>query len=246
VYSVIQILFIVIAVVGLLAAIGTVLARNLIHAALYLIGFFFVTACTFVILEAEFLAAIQVLVYIGAVSILLMFGIMLTRNIQGDDTTTIPKGMLVPALAATLGLFFVLMFGINNHVGLRKPGPRQNPQTKERAPVEYSPGWVNVTKRPPARGKTVEEMGRMVGQEMTTRYMIGFEVAGLLLTAALVGAVALAHREAEDEVSARPVPGAIGRAATARAGSAGTPDVNGSAPGSGPEHSSTPPIASQA
>ena len=40
--------------------------------------------------EAEFLAAIQVLIYIGAVAILMMFGIMLTRNIRGDDTTTVP------------------------------------------------------------------------------------------------------------------------------------------------------------
>ncbi len=243
-YSVIQILFIVIAVVGLLAAIGTVLARNLIHAALYLIGFFFITACTFVILEAEFLAAIQVLVYIGAVSILLMFGIMLTRNIQGDDTTTIPKGMLVPALGATLGLFFVLMFGINNHVGLRKASPRQNPQAKEKATPDYSPGWANITRRPPPRGKSVDEMGRMVGQEMTTRYVIGFEVAGLLLTAALVGAVALAHREAEDEVSARPIPGAIGKAATSRGEPTVSPDVDVN--GSGPGRSPTPPVASQA
>ena len=70
-----------------LAALGTVLARNLVHAALFLVAFFFLVACQFVLLEAEFLAAMQVLVYIGAVAILLMFGIMLTRNIQGDETT---------------------------------------------------------------------------------------------------------------------------------------------------------------
>ena len=52
-------------------------------------AFFFIVACQFVMLEAEFLAAIQVLVYIGAVAILLMFGIMLTRNVQGDDTTIV-------------------------------------------------------------------------------------------------------------------------------------------------------------
>ena len=81
----------VIAALGLLAALGTVLARNLVHAALFLVAFFFTIACQFVLLEAEFLAAIQVLVYIGAVAILLMFGIMLTRNIQGDDTTTLRR-----------------------------------------------------------------------------------------------------------------------------------------------------------
>ena len=89
---------------GCSAALGTVLARNLVHAALFLVAFFFIVACQFVLLEAEFLAAIQVLVYIGAVAILLMFGIMLTRNIQGDDTTTVRRrpGTL-PALVAGLG-----------------------------------------------------------------------------------------------------------------------------------------------
>src|SRR3954451_20384300 len=104
--------------VGLLAAVGTILARNLVHAALYLVAFFFVVACQFVLLEAEFLAAMQVLVYIGAVAILMMFGIMLTRNIQGDITTTPVSGWTLPALAAGLGLFLMLAFGINNHAGL--------------------------------------------------------------------------------------------------------------------------------
>ncbi len=85
----VQFLFLVIAALGLLAALGTVLARNLVHAALFLVAFFFTIACQFVLLEAEFLAALQVLVYIGAVAIILMFGIMLTRNIQGDDTTIV-------------------------------------------------------------------------------------------------------------------------------------------------------------
>ena len=92
----ISVLFLVISTLGLLAALGTVLARNLVHAALYLVAFFFIVACQFVLLEAEFLAAIQVLIYIGAVAILMMFGIMLTRNILGDDTTTVPVGWKVP------------------------------------------------------------------------------------------------------------------------------------------------------
>jgi NADH:ubiquinone oxidoreductase subunit 6 (subunit J) len=214
-----QLLFVVIAILGLFAALGTVLARNLIHAALFLVAFFFVTACVFVILEAEFLAAIQVLVYIGAVSILLMFGIMLTRNVQGDDTTTIPRGMILPTLAATLGLFFVLTFGINNHVGLVKLTKRDS-ATKAAEPLEHTPGWASITKRPPAKAEAVNDMGRVVGVEMTTRYMVAFEVAGLLLTAALVGAVALAHREAADEVAGHPVPGAVAKAATSRNGAA--------------------------
>ncbi|MCA1684475.1 MAG: NADH-quinone oxidoreductase subunit J [Planctomycetia bacterium] len=189
-----QSLFLTISVLGLLAALGTVLARNLVHAALYLVAFFFIVACQFVMLEAEFLAAIQVLVYIGAVAILLMFGIMLTRNVQGDDTTTVPRGWIVPALVATLGMFFVLAFGINNHVGLR--GHSAWSATVRRPPVGGEPRRGEV---PTARTLAVNAMGKTVGDEMLTRYAVPFEVAGLMLTAALVGAIALAHRDEEDE-----------------------------------------------
>lgn len=193
-YHVSQSLFLIISVLGLLAALGTVLARNLVHAALYLVAFFFVVACQFVMLEAEFLAAIQVLVYIGAVAILMMFGIMLTRNVQGDDTTSVPRGWVVPALAATLGMFFILTFGINNHVGLR--GRSAWTASVRRPAVGGAPRRGEVQS---PRTRAVNDMGRTVGDEMLTRYVLPFEVAGLMLTAALVGAVALAHRDAEDE-----------------------------------------------
>ena len=185
-----QTLFLVISALGLLAAVGTILARNLVHAALYLIAFFFIIACEFVLLEAEFLAAIQVLVYIGAVAILLMFGIMLTRNVQGDDTTTAVSGWTLPALMAGLSLFLVLGYGISTHKGLQE-----------------QPAWAELDTRPslPARGpernapvaprtESVNDMGRVVGREMLTRFVVPFEVAGLLLTAALVGAIAIAYR----------------------------------------------------
>src|SRR4051812_18984207 len=164
----------VIAALGLLAALGTVLARNLVHAALHLVAFFFIIACQFVLLEAEFLAAIQVLVYIGAVAILLMFGIMLTRNIQGDDTTSVPRGWIVPGLLAALGLFFVLAFGINDHVGLKGRGD-----------------WAALVRRPPASAPTragdpssartpaINDMGRVVGEQLVRRYAVPFEVAGV-------------------------------------------------------------------
>lgn len=198
----IQMLFLIVSALGLAAAVGTILARNLVRAALYLIAFFFIIACQFVLLEAEFLAAVQVLVYIGAVAILLMFGIMLTRNIQGDDTTTVAPGWTTPALVAGLGLFLVLGFGINNHVGLKH---RANWAATMRRPSIVTP----VGETPSPRAAAVNNMGQAVGNEMLTRFVVPFEVAGLLLTAALVGAIALAHREGDDE-PARP-----GRRATA-------------------------------
>ena len=193
-----QTLFIVIAAAGVLTALGTVLARNLVHAALFLVAFFFLVACQFVMLEAEFLAAVQVLVYIGAVSIIMMFGIMLTRNIQGDETTRVSRyGFLASALAVA-GLMAVLVLGIS----------------REDGPLGRTP-WRDVSERPSiaagsgpgeaGKALAVNNMGTFVGAELLTRYLVAFEVAGILLTAALVGAIALAVSEGtrDDDPSAR-------------------------------------------
>jgi NADH-quinone oxidoreductase subunit J len=210
-----QIVFLIIAGLGLLAAVGTVLARNLVHAALFLIAFFFTVACLFVMLEAEFLAALQVLVYIGAVAIILMFGIMLTRNVQGDDPTSAPSAWYVPGAIIGLGLFAVLGFGISFQGA--GPGGTRWSEMDERPTIVAAPG------RPaPPRAEAINHMAKFVGDELITRYVIAFEVAGLLLTAALVGAIALAHRE-------EPEPAARGEARKA----AGTADGQGS-PGAEP------------
>ncbi len=199
-----RILFGIIATLGLLMALGTVLARNLVHAALYLVAFFFLVACTFILLEAEFLAAMQVLVYIGAVAILLLFGIMLTRNIQGDETTAGHWGWKLPGALAGLGLFVLLAFGIGTHVGTNGSRPWSD--------VEKRPALVDAQGAANDRASAVNDMGRAVGIEMMTRYVVPFEVAGLLLTAALVGAIALAQADGPDD---KPRTGAI---ATVRTG----------------------------
>jgi NADH-quinone oxidoreductase subunit J len=192
-----QIVFLIIAGLGLLAALGTVLARNLVHAALFLIAFFFAVACLFVMLEAEFLAALQVLVYIGAVAIILMFGIMLTRNVQGDDPTSAPSAWYVPGAIIGLGLFAVLGFGISFQ-GAAGPGGTRWSEIDERPTIVAAPG-----KAAPPRAEAINHMAKVVGDELITRYVIAFEVAGLLLTAALVGAIALAHREEEEPAARR-------------------------------------------
>lgn len=191
---VMRILFLVIASLGLLMALGTVLARNLVHAALYLFAFFFVVACLFILLEAEFLAAMQVLVYIGAVAILILFGIMLTRNIQGDETTGgTPLGKSVAALVS-LGILAVLIVGVNDDQG----GPNRAAWTSRTIrPAATAPGDLN----PDVRGKSINDMTRLIGVELMTRFVVPFEIAGLLLTAALVGAIALA--QGHDEESPR-------------------------------------------
>lgn len=184
----IRILFGIIATLGVLTALGSVLARNLVHAALFLVAFFFLVACQFVLLEAEFLAAMQVLVYIGAVAILIMFGIMLTRNIQGDETTAGHWSWKIPAAVVGLAILAILVVGIRSEPG-----------------GQGEPAWTQTTSRraipPPA--EAINNMGKAVGDQMMTRYVIPFEVAGLLLTAALVGAIAVARHEGADAYPTR-------------------------------------------
>lgn len=176
--------FLQIAGLGVLAALGTVLARNLIHAALYLVAFFFLVACLFVLLEAEFLAAMQVLVYIGAVAILILFGIMLTRDIQGDETAGawFPK---LPAALVSIAVLALLIHGFHAERGVAHGDSSR-------------PSWSATTERPALGSEghipadAVNDMARGLGLEMMTRWIVPFEVAGLLLTAALIGAIALA------------------------------------------------------
>lgn len=216
----IQVLFVVIAALGLAAALGTILARNLVRAALYLVAFFFTIACQFVLLEAEFLAALQVLVYIGAVAIILMFGIMLTRNIQGDDPTNTPSAWQFPGLVAGLGVFLVLAFGITFQKGIG---------TNSWATTDVRPS-IDLGEASTPRAQAVNNMAKVVGDELMTRYVIAFEAAGLLLTVALVGAIAVAHR---DEAVPEPArgPTRVGHDAAVNAGATGpAPVVASSSP----------------
>mgnify|MGYP001020690759 CR=1 FL=1 len=184
-----QVLFLAIAGPGLVMALLTVLSRNLIHAALYLVAFFFVVACLFVMLEAEFLAAMQVLVYVGAVAILLLFGIMLTRNIQGDETTRTKAIVVVPAGAIALGLLAVLVLTIAREPGM--PGRAAWSSGARRPPSAAD----SPTALLPPRAPTINNMAKTIGDELMGRHVVAFELAGLLLTVAVVGAVAISIRE---------------------------------------------------
>ena len=189
-------LFLVLATLGVGSALGTVLARNLVHAALYLVAFFFLVACQFVLLEAEFLAAVQVLVYIGAVTILLMFGIMLTRDVKGDETTSATLGRRIPAALVSLGFLAVIVIGVRREGGMNgRAGwatARDRPAIGPSAELRATP-----------RARAINDMGRALGDDLMGRYALPFEVAGLLLTAALVGSIALAMPDREDEPAGR-------------------------------------------
>ena len=108
-------IFIAISIMTLIAAMGVVTARNLFHAALFLILCFFGVAGLFVTLEAEFLAAAQVLVYIGAISVLIIFAIMLSRGMMIGRAPMENEQWLLSAVVSVLlfGALVFILFQVN-------------------------------------------------------------------------------------------------------------------------------------
>jgi len=162
----IQFIFIVLAAFTLGAAFMVVTSRNLVHAALWLIVTLFGVACFFVILNAGFLAVAQVVIYIGAISILLIFAIMLTLRVAQDSGPQINSNWIWAALVSIL-LFGGLVWINSLWPGFRSPLP------------EMSPGADTL---------------RQLGQALVSpnAYAIPFEVASVLLLAALIGSIIVA------------------------------------------------------
>jgi NADH-quinone oxidoreductase subunit J len=152
---------------------GVVTTRNLIHGTLYLILSLFGVAGYFVLLSAPFLAAVQVLVYIGAIAILIVFAVMLTRSMTRLRDLYNEQWVLS-------GVVAVLLFGLLA-VGIVLPVWGQNgPQ----ANIQPDPVVAN----------TVDLGKALVDQN---GYVLPFEVASLLLTAAMIGAIVIARDEQE-------------------------------------------------
>ncbi|MFP5353409.1 MAG: NADH-quinone oxidoreductase subunit J [Actinomycetota bacterium] len=160
-----EIVFWVLAAAMVLSAIRVVTTRNVVHAALYLVVTLMSAAAMFIMLFAEFVAWVQVLVYVGAIIVLMLFGLMLTRAPigKGDfDNNQKPLAALV-ALA---------VFGVTSWIL-----------------VQAFDGEQILFAR--SEGTTA----RQVGEEIFSKYVLPFEVVSMLLLAALVGAVLIARRD---------------------------------------------------
>ncbi len=159
------------AVIVLAGAIGVVVARNPVHSALFLVMTLFGVAVLFVAQNAHFLAAVQVIVYAGAIVVLFLFVIMLLGVDQEENLAVEPLRGQRP-LAVLLGLIslaelFLLSQGTKWVTGAQSvAGPTSGP------------------------GSNVEKLAR----SLFTRYLLAFELTSVLLVIAVVGAVVLARR----------------------------------------------------
>lgn len=107
--SVMQVIFLVVAVAAVGSAVGVVTSRNIFYSALLLIGCFFAVAGFYVLLEATFLAAVQVLIYVGAIAVLIIFAVMLTERMMTEKRRTWNEQWWV-ALLVTVALVAVMLY----------------------------------------------------------------------------------------------------------------------------------------
>ena len=156
--------FALIALPMVIGALGVVTTKNVVHAALYLVLVLAGGAAQFILLGQEFVAWVQVLVYIGAVIVLFLFGIMLTRAPM-HPKESLNNDLRWPATVVAIFLAVVLGGLLINAFHADK--------LDLKAPVRTS----------------------FVTESLFTTYIIPFEVVGVLLLGALVGAVVLARRD---------------------------------------------------
>ncbi|HMC52802.1 MAG TPA: NADH-quinone oxidoreductase subunit J [Acidimicrobiales bacterium] len=165
------VVFIAAAAVILSGALGVVSSRNPVHSALSLVLTLFGVAVLFVAQDAQFLAAVQVIVYAGAIVVLFLFVIMLIGVDREEDVRADPLRGQRPAAFAlgALGLAELLGLARFHHW------------------VTGAPSAAGAASGP---GSNVEKLARSV----FTRYLLPFEVTSVLLVIAVVGAVVLARR----------------------------------------------------
>ena len=157
--------FAIIAGLTIAAAVAAMSLRNLVHCALALVVAFAGLAAAYLQLDAQFVGFAQILVYIGAVAILIVFAVLLTRGGEAPEKSVFSAswfwGMLVAA-----AVFGTLGWAITNSFA------------SQRAPAE-----------------NVEATVKQIGDALMTNFVLPLEVIGLLLTAALIGAVIIAMRD---------------------------------------------------
>ena len=186
-----DVVFWVLAVAAIGGALGVVLVKDLFRSALLLAVVFVAVAGFFVLLNAEFLAVVQVLIYVGAISILFIFAIMLSRNVKEGN---LPNRLQIPAVLFPALLLTAL---ISAAIGTDwRPIPEEERGIVELAqtqavtfPTEEALAAEGIT-LPEAR-EAAQQAG--LADLLIGSFVIPFEAVSLLLLAALIGGLALAR-----------------------------------------------------
>lgn len=182
-----SIFFLLIALVLVLSALGVVFLKSIVHSAVSLIVTFLSVAGIFVLLNADFVAISQIIIYAVGITIVLIFAIMLTGK-KSDERLWIafaPRTLI--AIATTGCLFLTTAFAITD--GFKKTAE----DTKF---FNIRPPEIQTINRIQTEGTS-----GIIGEALLTKYALPFEILSLLLLAAILGSVVLARKDNENLVN---------------------------------------------
>ena len=148
---------------------------NLLHGAISLIAAFFVTAALYIVLQLEFLALAQIMLYIGGIIIFMLIIILLTTGLGAENRHQVP----VFRLLAGAGVCVVLLIGLQYVIGA-KPSAVLGKNVQRAAPV------------------TMDDIGLRFLSISKDGFIVPFEIISILLLVALVGAVVIARRDSSE------------------------------------------------
>jgi NADH-quinone oxidoreductase subunit J len=168
----VELIFYFFAVLTVASAAYILFTKNILHAAFALLATFLGIAVLYVLAYADFLAITQIMIYIGGVLILLIFGIMLTHRVEGQDfilseNKNLFFGILIGAVFFSILLFLIIKV---NFSGI---------------------GWIASS---PIHSRPGSTLGT-IGQNLMTDYILPFEAGGIVLLVALMGAAFIAGQE---------------------------------------------------
>ena len=161
-----DIIFYLFAALVLVSGFLVVTSKNIVHAAFYLLFTFFGVAGIYALLGADFISIVQIMVYVGGILVLILFGVMLTNKITNVDIRTGTVKVLPAAIV--IGIFAGALLAM----------------------MIKTSWYVNS-------GKIPDTTLPVLGKTLITQYVLIFELLGILLLVALIGAASIARRDKE-------------------------------------------------
>ncbi len=185
---------------AVIAGLLTIMARNAVHSALFLISALVSVAALFILLDAEFIAGVQILVYVGGVMVLFLFVIMLVNvgaEERGRELLFNRPAQVTASLIFSLLLSFGLIFAINQGwAGLQQRDEAAISQTRSVRAVRQQDLPLAAT-----RTMRISEDTERVGASLYRYAALPFEIASVLLLVAIVGSVLLARTAKQEQAA---------------------------------------------
>jgi len=184
-----DVVFWILSVMAVVGALGVVMVPDLFRAALLLIVVFIAVAGFFILLSAEFLAVVQVLIYVGAIAILIIFAVMLTRDVQHGN---LPNRMQMPAAVLAALLFAALVaVAVDTQWEFLPAEQQERVDLVQTSAVTTLTGDVLTEAGITGPEEQSEVQNAGLADLLISDYVLPFEAVSVLLLAALIGALVL-------------------------------------------------------